>query len=149
MTLKAYANNSVIKYHAKKYKLSVADTEILFLQLKAYLYECSLTKESLSPSVAVDELWHTFIVHTEEYTKFCNTFFGKYMHHRPSVTGKPAKMDMLADCRNVINPKAIVADCYNGTEMKLADCDNVDVARSEVIADCDKGTEEGELDHRQ
>lgn len=35
-------------------------------------------------SELVDDLWHEFILHTKEYHKFCDTVFGKYIHHHPN-----------------------------------------------------------------
>jgi hypothetical protein len=36
-------------------------------------------------SELVDEVWHTFILFTNEYKKFCNTLVGEYIHHEPNV----------------------------------------------------------------
>lgn len=35
------------------------------------------------PTKDVDEVWHTHILDTEEYTKDCQRCFGYYVHHRP------------------------------------------------------------------
>lgn len=35
------------------------------------------------PSVAVDELWHEFIIFTRDYHDFCNNVYGAYLHHDP------------------------------------------------------------------
>jgi hypothetical protein len=37
----------------------------------------------LAPSKAVDIGWHTFILHTVEYTEFCERIAGRYLHHVP------------------------------------------------------------------
>ncbi len=31
--------------------------------------------------VILDEMWHTFILFTNDYADFCNQFFGHYIHH--------------------------------------------------------------------
>lgn len=31
----------------------------------------------------VDEVWHQFVLFTEEYQRFCQRFFGKFLHHQP------------------------------------------------------------------
>ena len=36
-------------------------------------------------SELVDEVWHTFILFTSEYRKFCNILVGEYIHHEPNV----------------------------------------------------------------
>ena len=33
----------------------------------------------------VDEVWHTFILFTNEYRKFCDLVIGEYIHHEPNV----------------------------------------------------------------
>ena len=37
----------------------------------------------LFPSPVVDEVWHTHILFTKEYTRDCNDYFGRYLHHAP------------------------------------------------------------------
>ena len=37
-------------------------------------------------SELVDEVWHTFILFTNEYRKFCDTLVGEYIHHEPNVS---------------------------------------------------------------
>lgn len=37
-------------------------------------------------SELVDEVWHTFILFTNEYRKFCKTIIGEYIHHEPNVS---------------------------------------------------------------
>jgi hypothetical protein len=36
------------------------------------------------PSRVVDDLWHEFILDTQEYSRFCQTAFGRYFHHTPA-----------------------------------------------------------------
>jgi hypothetical protein len=36
-------------------------------------------------SELVDEVWHTFILFTNEYKKFCDTLVGEYIHHEPNI----------------------------------------------------------------
>lgn len=39
-------------------------------------------------SELVDEIWHTFILFTNEYRKFCDTLVGEYIHHEPNVDSR-------------------------------------------------------------
>ena len=41
------------------------------------------------PSQVADDLWHEFILHTREYSTFCQKAFGGYMHHTPSAVLGP------------------------------------------------------------
>src|ERR1700722_4087667 len=74
----------------KLVKNCVADTvkeaEELFQELKKYLI---LSRSDETPrwqmySSRVDEVWHQFILYTEAYTTFCESFFGGYVGHSPS-----------------------------------------------------------------
>lgn len=39
----------------------------------------------LPPSVDIDEVWHTHILHTKHYAEFCEKVFGTFLHHTPSL----------------------------------------------------------------
>ena len=39
--------------------------------------------QKISPSLDIDEVWHSHILHTEKYHDDCQHIFGKYIHHRP------------------------------------------------------------------
>lgn len=32
-----------------------------------------------------DDYWHTFILYTEDYQRFCDRVVGRFVHHRPAV----------------------------------------------------------------
>lgn len=36
----------------------------------------------------VDDLWHSFVLHTEAYQAFCRTQAGRFVHHQPGTTAK-------------------------------------------------------------
>ena len=65
------------------------------------------------PSRVTDDLWHEFILHTQEYNRFCQQAFGQYFHHVPAgVLGNNPKEDdgLRLTWRNAcleenINPK--------------------------------------------
>jgi hypothetical protein len=35
------------------------------------------------PSLVVDDMWHEMVLHTREYAEFCDTAFGRFVHHTP------------------------------------------------------------------
>jgi hypothetical protein len=35
-------------------------------------------------SKKVDEVWHTFILYTAEYARFCSDIYGRFIHHQPN-----------------------------------------------------------------
>lgn len=71
---------------------SATECHKAFLELMKYLWLTARAGRVLPmPSRAVDEVWHQFILFTEDYHAFCRRFFGGYVHHYPSTvpTGAP------------------------------------------------------------
>ncbi len=64
--------------------------EALFKEVKRYLVlgRMDETKIWQMHSLRVDEAWHQFILYTKQYSDFCQRFFGRYLHHRPSNAPK-------------------------------------------------------------
>jgi hypothetical protein len=120
MTLNEYSNKNVIVYHSTKNGLTINQTHDLFEQLKLFLYDCSISQERLNPTKEVDSIWHSFILHTEEYAEFCHSFFHKFIHHLPSSTNQylgTIYADLYADCSSVKNiGRSKLVDCQDGAE---------------------------------
>lgn len=54
-------------------------------ELKRYLVLCAAyPEESLGMKGPADNLWHTFIMYTKEYARFCREIAGRFIHHSPS-----------------------------------------------------------------
>jgi len=58
----------------------------LFTEVKRYLILIESDHERVHPlfSLRVDEVWHQFVLFSEEYAAFCKRFFGRFLHHHPS-----------------------------------------------------------------
>ncbi|MER8041991.1 hypothetical protein [Streptomyces sp. NPDC094032] len=52
----------------------------------AFLYVAGTSENGhvMAPSRAVDPAWHTFVLHSQEYTAWCLAHFGRYLHHAPN-----------------------------------------------------------------
>ncbi len=62
------------------YAARVVDQTIVFLKA------CADNRSGmLSPSTQVDDGWHAFVLHTEEYAEFCERIAGRFIHHRPMM----------------------------------------------------------------
>lgn len=46
-------------------------------------------------SKEVDEIWHTHILFTRDYMKFCRKGIGDYVHHVPNTTDMPTGADSV------------------------------------------------------
>lgn len=33
----------------------------------------------------IDQMWHVFLLYTEDYMEFCHKYFGEYLHHKPDI----------------------------------------------------------------
>ncbi|WP_395295406.1 glycine-rich domain-containing protein [Kitasatospora hibisci] len=54
-------------------------------QALAFLGACAVNPDAgLSPSGLVDVGWHTFILHTRDYARFCRSVAGRFLHHVPT-----------------------------------------------------------------
>jgi hypothetical protein len=74
----------------KRAGLSAEQIESGVTEFKKYMTLFALGYEELGMvSHDVDEVWHRFILFTEEYTKFCDSIFGKYIHHAPNTSRNP------------------------------------------------------------
>jgi hypothetical protein len=96
------------------------------------------------PSHAVDEAWHGLILCTARYQAFCDTAYGKFMHHHPvggAPAGSPAATDPMGEqLRRTVIAWSLVA--VPGEECVLWDLDSrvgvdqpwgLDLARIEEI----------------
>lgn len=41
------------------------------------------------PSTLADDMWHEFLLHTRDYAAFCDTAFGRFLHHVPESAMTP------------------------------------------------------------
>lgn len=84
-------DNVIIEGFMDRYDVSIDEAkEILdetkkFLKLAAEVHE----NEGFSifidqPLLVIDEMWHTFILHTRQYVNFCFSQFNRFIHHRPT-----------------------------------------------------------------
>jgi hypothetical protein len=89
-------SNSILEYEAPflEEKLlaegkfnSSKEYDKAFLEFKRYACLVSDTNLRLPMiSKPVDEVWHQFILFTNKYMEFCNTYMGSYLHHTPNTS---------------------------------------------------------------
>jgi hypothetical protein len=86
----AYRNPRVLNKFRNLFAVTADEAERLFAETKKWLWLTAVRRESGQPSLVIhesmvilDELWHTFILHTQDYTDFCLRHFGFYVHHSP------------------------------------------------------------------
>jgi hypothetical protein len=85
----SYQNEEVIYRFINTYDISFEEANDIFMETKKWLWLCAQPDiEELSMTeafFAIDEMWHTFIVFTPEYTDYCWKYFDQYIHHLPTT----------------------------------------------------------------
>ena len=81
----AYENPHVLEKFREHYKLPAREAKSLFRDMLMFLWLSSEKPVLIfNGLILVDEMWHHFILHTEDYERFCLGHFGKMIHHRPT-----------------------------------------------------------------
>jgi hypothetical protein len=83
----AFKHPGLVSRLQTKLGLSPEDAEMLFQDVKRFLFLCATSDQRVAPPKMVDEGWHHFILFTLDYQRFCAKFLGKFIHHTP-WTGK-------------------------------------------------------------
>lgn len=88
----SYSNGDVVDKFLETYHLPPDEAEDVFKEMLKWLWLGSAAKEDGFDKLVVhedlfilDEMWHTFILFTRDYTDFCERYFGYYLHHTPST----------------------------------------------------------------
>lgn len=100
-TLLSYQNLAVNKLYLQNYPDNKLEADTAFREMLKYLWLAQkhrLDKRKhphdatipprcvmLRSMREIDEMWHEFILFTEDYTHFCQKYFGTYMHHAPNI----------------------------------------------------------------
>ncbi len=96
----AYKNDDVVSRFADDHNVTLADAAEIFTETKRWLWITAKGRASESEFVAVplfneayaiDMMWHTFILFTQDYADFCARFFGAFIHHQPKSQAETLK----------------------------------------------------------
>ncbi len=72
--------------YVKDSKVSTQEVAETLLELKRWFTLCALHPEkSYATGGKVDEMWHTFILFTKDYARFCQDIVGAFIHHSPEI----------------------------------------------------------------
>jgi hypothetical protein len=72
----------VIRRYSYKRHIALDVARQIFGELESFLDNASETK--LEPSLRIDEAWHEFILHTKSYAGYCQSRYGRFIHHVPA-----------------------------------------------------------------
>jgi len=122
----AYQNPLVIERYMRDYAASEPEAQRCFYTLKQFLAACATAKGDRVASKPVDNMWHTFILFTKDYEKFCEDYLGRFVHHAPnqgassglSLSTRPLAERLFGRVYEDLWPINAVSDC----ESSSCDC---------------------------
>jgi len=81
----AYSNQDVMFRFSHIYDLPEDEVLDLFQETKKFIAICTEKDIYINDDLLIiDEMWHNFILFTPVYAKFCERFFGRFVHHIPT-----------------------------------------------------------------
>jgi uncharacterized protein YeaO (DUF488 family) len=86
----AYRNARVIRGFLRDYDLPPAEARMLFREMLKLLWLSEKYDRKIPIWAAwkpLDDMWHWFVLHTEDYEQFCQRYFGHMLHHDPETRG--------------------------------------------------------------
>lgn len=83
----SYYNEDVVYRFMKIYNVEEDEANIIFEETIKFLSLSSLDFSFFidDSMLIIDEMWHNFILFTNDYGKFCFENFGRYIHHQPTT----------------------------------------------------------------
>jgi len=97
----AYRDRHVVDRFVEHYGLPREEAEDLFVETLRWLWLCAHADgDPRAPKLFVDdclamldEMWHTFVLFTREYTQFCDEYLGGYIHHVPTTVEQKQRIE--------------------------------------------------------
>jgi hypothetical protein len=85
----AYRNDDVVDRFCTEWDVERAEAEALFDDLLRWLWLVAQpggpSLAITEPLLAIDEMWHTFVLFTADYDRFCRDHVGHFVHHAPTT----------------------------------------------------------------
>jgi hypothetical protein len=108
----SYRNPDVVARFRDDNDCTEEEAEDVFRETLKWLWLCAHSQDRsfqlpiIDATRIIDEMWHAFILHTVDYSRFCHRYFGRYIHHAPSTHAEKA----VAVQKAVANPRAARRD---------------------------------------
>lgn len=118
-----------------------------------YFAIMATSRKSIAPSKAVDMYWHTMILCTRQYAKWCEKYASGFIHHNPTDGSNESRKENLNSFNNTMNeyskcfgtpPESIWGKTNNGCQGQTqcgGDWDPSSKCSSESESDSDKGSD--------
>jgi hypothetical protein len=94
-SLLSFRNDDVLDAFCESLNVTRDEAEGVFREFIKFIWLAESTPHSKlaidHPILIIDEMWHTFILFTKEYSEFCRSHFGHYIHHVPTTATEKAR----------------------------------------------------------
>lgn len=85
----SYQHNRLLERYSADYKVSIEESHRRFDALKQFLVVCAVKPGYKVTSDPIDSMWHTFLLFTKDYRRFCEDNLGMFIHHEPFEQAAP------------------------------------------------------------
>src|SRR5439155_965627 len=80
-----YNNEKVVRRFMRDEAVDHETADQIFRETLKFFYLCTVLEGPCSPpSLRIDQMWHTFLLHTPDYAAFCFVYAGRFLHHDPT-----------------------------------------------------------------
>lgn len=98
-----FKNENILKRFLDYFSFTHQEAEEIFEETKKWLWLCAKIQKDRTnyhhsdlpvslvldeQTQVIDEMWHCFILFTNEYQKFCTNFLGVFIHHYPNSSNQ-------------------------------------------------------------
>lgn len=102
----SYQNPDVVLRFSEDHHVSLADANEIFIEMKRWLWFSARRLKAIEAGaenfaiplfdevLAIDLMWHTFILYTRDYAEFCENMFGFFLHHTPKSQAEQVAWDL-------------------------------------------------------
>ncbi|MFI0449022.1 hypothetical protein [Actinomadura sp. 6N118] len=103
--------DNLAAYVAKHHAVTLPYAEQIIEQTLIWFKACADNpSQRVGMTDAVDHGWHAFILHSQEYTTFCERTFGHYLHHVPPAPGQHMTEQEIAATLPALHDTGYAAD---------------------------------------
>lgn len=76
----------LLRRYCSDFGKTAEEAERCFTAFKQFLVVCARADEPRAPSASVDDMWHTALLFSHSYLRFCERVLGEVVHHEPIET---------------------------------------------------------------
>ena len=96
----AHEDDEIVAAYYTLYDVTEEQAHEMFGEAKKWLWLCASSRQDRAEGVSapkprvdndmlmLDEMWHLFMIFSDKYWRFCNRYFGAYIHHHPTTVAE-------------------------------------------------------------